>query len=279
MVSLTDVFMPQKFGAAWATATQLPVQMPQWDSGAGRAFAPYIALPGGIAYNVVGSSTAKPLAGVRRYRAVGGYGSLAARDAAVAGINSLLGKYDRLWTQNTNNSVYFVQHWKYATITDISVETQANAPLYVRYDIEFTFEKGYWADSATTNIVANLDANPHTYSLTNAGDAPVTNVIFQIVAGSVAISSVTITNDAATVKWVYTGTLAAGKSLEIHCGGRWVKNDGAYDTDGFALDPTLHTISDWMWIPADTATDIYVAFTDGDLNGSFRYIFNSAWTV
>lgn len=111
-------------------------------------------------------------------------------------------------------------------------------------------------------------------TLSNGGNLPVTGVKIYVVAGSAAITALTI--KVTGVSYLrYTGTVAVGKTLYLDCDIKKITNDGANAYANLAL-TAEHYIADWLVLqPGDNT--VVVNRTGGGTGSTVEFQFYDGW--
>ncbi len=261
-------YIIERFGDTYATAEALPTAGGDQPQGGAGVRSGLVALPGGGSFDAWGSERAR----LRPQEiTVGGYWSaatVAAMEAKLANLKALEGVRSKLWRSNGVS-----QQWRYARLMQVDSPASEGTPTIDEISLIFEAPAAPWYGTAHDDLTT-LDTSPKAITVTNGGNARVTNPILTLTAGSAPITAVTIAvTGVSQIKW--TGTLAAGKSLVIDCGARSVKNDGANAYSGFTLE-TGHTIDDWLRLgPGNTA--VIVTITGGSTDSTLRVQFSDGW--
>lgn len=276
----------------------LPIYNPVDDIGPGTARTSFVALPGGGAFDALGSGR-----GNRGDYPLKHTGMILKADPA-----SLEADYDALTAAwDTRNKLYRHSetgrvHWTWARLIGLPIERRPQDVYryrgYFALDVtcEFRVFSPYWygtyhgdgldltdpgveafdtglALDYTGQDLYTLDTSPKTLAIPNAGNAPVINAILTLTAAGSPITAVTITGGGADLTW--TGTLAAGTALVIDAGARSVKNAGA-DAYGGLVFNAGHAVDEWLRI-APGGTSLTITRTGGDATSTLLTTFYEAW--
>lgn len=129
-----------------------------------------------------------------------------------------------------------------------------DAGLYLDYDAAVALE----ADGSTT------------ITLANGGNRTVNNVVISLTAGAASISNIRF--QLSPCDFTFTGTVAAGKTLDIDCGTRSVLNDGADAYASLTLGGA-HSVADWLQLAAGS-NDLVMTYSGnagGDATVELEY--------
>jgi hypothetical protein len=139
-------------------------------------------------------------------------------------------------------------------------------------DGHFT-DEGLYTDEGLGDSFT-LTGSPQTCTVTNTGNAPVYNPIITITAGNANITALDL---AVAGIWhvVYTGTIAATKSLVINCGAWSAVNDGTEDYAHFDIS-TSHTVEALARL-AVGANAVVVTYTGGGVGSAIYFDFSDGW--
>lgn len=260
--------MIDRFGAAYASATELPTLDGSQPQGAGPVASSLVRLPGGGAYDWRGSDRARRETETMRLKGVWVAASIAAMETKLAALRALVGTRDRLWRSNGTT-----QHWRVARL--LEMRSDLGAGLAVDALLEFTFEAlpGPWNGTART-VNATLDASPKTAACTNSGNLRVADPVVTVTAAGSPITVVRVRVAGVTdVQW--TGSLAVGQSLVIDCGARTVRAGGA---DAYAGLSHLsgQTVSDWLRLEPGS-NSVLVYRTGGSAASTVQITYSDGW--
>ena len=269
----------------------LPVAAPSETVGAGgTAMAMAYDLPGGGAFDSLRDDCAQFGARELTKTAIVYAATSSAAITAYRALQANVGKRDRLyrvWLDGTT------QEWVDARLIAVDAErTIAN-----RYNLDVTMRflvySPYWRSKVavgewylddgellntglvldSTATTYTLDTSPKTITITNGGNAIVTDCRINIDAGSADITAVTISTSEADMD--YTGTLTAGDELVIDCGAYLVTNDGTNDRANFSLGAS-HTINEWLRLNPG-ANNITITLTGGSTDSQITFGYYNGW--
>lgn len=187
-------------------------------------------------------------------------------------------------------------HWTYARFDETSATMRPGEVTHRPVNLQFTrispiwygqrygswtfdsgvdFDDGYFFDEASNTVT--LNTSPKTVPTPNAGNAVVTNAIITIVAGSSALTSLTINlvNALGTMALVFNGTVTSGQSLVIDCGAKSVLNNGSNAYNNLTLGGA-HNIGPWLALYPG-ANDISVVKTGGSTNSTITISYSDGW--
>lgn len=181
-------------------------------------------------------------------------------------INGKSGTLYRLWDDGTT------REWVYARCEDVDANRSLENKNWEEITFTFLILSPAWNGDGIDDT-ETLSSSPHTYSLSNDGDAVVVDAVLTLTAGSADITSVTFSTGDAEIQ--YTGTISAGNDLVIDCGAMSVQNNGTGDYVNFAR--TANHAEDY-WFPLQPGSNpITVTFTGGSTNSSLNVVFYEAW--
>lgn len=161
-----------------------------------------------------------------------------------------------------------------ARLVSVQASRQAEHIRVLPMTLTFETTSPIWSGTAHADTTA-LDASPKTISVTNGGNARVTNPVLTITAAGSAITALTV-GVAGVSEWTWSGTLAVGKALVIDCGALAVRNDGADAYGGWARTPN-HKVDDWLRIEPG-GNSIVVTRTGGGTASTCRVQFADGWS-
>lgn len=210
-------------------------------------------------------------------------------DDGVDAVRGWLGKRAKLWLRTGSNEV----RWAWARLTRVAqVRNRRNwnfQPLRCDFELvdgrwhghdhtAWTLDDGHYLDDGfyldDEGYSETMPSSPHTITVNNGGNRRVDNVIITILAGSSAITSVTIAKTGET-DMDYTGIISSGQALEIDCGAYTVKDNGVSDYANFAL-ASGHTIAEWLRLdPGDN--EITITFSGGSNNSTVTIEYRDGW--
>ncbi|NLD42663.1 MAG: hypothetical protein GX657_04120 [Chloroflexi bacterium] len=260
--------MIDRFGAAYASATELPTLDGSQPQGAGPVASSLVRLPGGGAYDWRGSDRARREAETMRLKGVWVAESIAAMETKLAVLRALVGTRDRLWRSNGT-----AQHWRVARLLELKSDLAAG--MAVDALLEFTFETlpGPWNGTART-VNATLDASPKTVACTNSGNLRVTDPVVTVTAAGSPITVVRVRVTGVTdLQW--TGALAVGQSLVIDCGARTVRAGGADAYSGITY-LSGHTVPEWLRLQPG-ANSVLIYRTGGSAASTAKVEYSDGW--
>lgn len=270
----------------------LPNFNPGSDIGTGDARLQLQELPGGGAFDMLGSEQAQPGPVRLSKRGTVHSDDILALETDFYALRALLGKRDRLYRWRYASGL---TEWCWARLSgingqrlvgdrykiDLNIEFMKLSPLwngarhgdgwlldageYLDTGLELDEESGdiYTLYGATTNIVVN-----------NGGNAVVRNAILRIIPGTDAITAVTITKIGET-EITYAGTIAPSQILEIDCGAWSVKNNAVDDYDGLTYG-SGHAIDGLLRLdPGDNA--ITIVKVGGNINDRIDLEYYDGW--
>ena len=235
----------------------------------GEAQSGLVSLPSGLMYDSLGSEWARSSAPT--VRATGRLVAATAADLKTALDNWLAkrGKRATLTRKSDGGTV----HSTTARLLSVRAPREPGFRLFVPVELTFELLSLPWDGTSHADSTV-LNTSPKTVTVTNNGNARVTDPVITITAGSTAITVVTVAVSGVS-SWTYTGTIASTKALVVDCGALSVKNDGANAYSGFALNAG-HVVDDWIRLEPGN-TSVVVTLTGGSTDSSIKFEFYDGW--
>lgn len=274
-----------KFTYTTFAGVTLPTLLPEDETGTGDARISYVDSASGGGFDLLGEQEAKPGAVKLRFNRRYFHKTESTLITYLEGLRALHGRKGVLVRKWDDGS----EEWVIARLQQLSTRrTYANRN---HFDITFSFVimSGWWRhdlvgswrldsgvmlddgevlDGTDTTI---LDTSPKDITITNQGNATITDPVFSIEAGSVAISKVVIRSEDWEIE--YEATIAVGKILYIDCGAYTVLNDDTYDPGSLELG-NRHAIIEWARLyPGNN--EVEVILTGGGIDSIFGISFYS----
>jgi hypothetical protein len=110
-----------------------------------------------------------------------------------------------------------------------------------------------------------------TPTITNGGNAVVSNAVLTLTAGDVKISSVYFIHNVTNQQMVYSADIVAGKSLVIDCGAQTVKNNAVAAYANFVVNHNR-----WLdLLPGTNALSVLI--TGGGTGSTLSVSFYDGW--
>ncbi len=240
------------------TSRNLPTGRARFYVGTDDSRLATIQLPGGGLYDALGASKAPPQQRAIVYDCVILGANWSAVQTTFDQWRAWRGSYGALTATMPDAST----RWRYCRLTGVEATRQGgNKPVWVEATLTFQPEDEYWKATAATQPSGALTANTTTnITANNAGDRNANRVTITITAGNSAITSVRVQIVALMVDWMWTGTLAATKSLVVNAGACTVKNDGANAYSTFTLHATNHKVREWLLLaPGNNMVAVTIA--------------------
>jgi hypothetical protein len=257
----------------------LPNYDPENDLGAGDPNLSTIDLPGGGAFDALGSDPA-PIGAYDLMKRCTAYNEdVAALKADFYNLRSWYGKRDKLYRRIfSDNSL----EWAYARFKRMRGTRKPGDKFGYQLELIFEVLSPTWSGAVHSHLFtkAQIAAASGVISLTNAGNVNQDDVIITVTGSGSNITGVVAKKTSASGSTIYndltwTGVLAAGQQLVIDCGAYTVKKQGdpaAYDT--FALGAG-HQADQWFRLWA-SANRIEVAITGGDNAATIKFDYYDA---
>lgn len=262
-------YVIEKFGAAYATATELPTLGGRQPQGSALIESSLIKLPGGGSFDWRGSERLRLPEQEVILEGVWVAANVAGMETKLSALKKLVGVRDKLWRNNGS-----AQHWRVARLLEVESVLEPGAANTAEIRLRFMLNPGPWQGS-TRSVTASLDASPKKLTCINSGDATVTDPIVTVKAAGSTITALTVDiYGAAQLNW--TGSLTAGATLTIDCGLRSVVIGAADAYAGFSLSTDWHKINDWLRL-SPGATDIHITKSGGSSASEGKVAFNDGW--
>jgi hypothetical protein len=261
------------FGATYAGGVALPRYEGEHPWGSAAVPAALVELPGGNAWDSLGTDAALPRAEVITIRGEWIAASATAMQTKIDALKALTGTRNKLWTSNDSGTT---TRWRYARCLQVRAAVIPGSSAYSVIEMDFELAAGLWNGSAH-NETTVLDTGTHSVTTTNGGNAVVRNAVLQITAKVATITKVVLQDGSAPVKaWEYNGTIAINKMLYINCGTKRIWNENTGDDYANFAFQAAHASADWLpiapganeWAVGISSTDntsheIVVAYNDG----------------
>jgi hypothetical protein len=271
-----------RFGDTYATAEALPLGAANLPHGAGRGTSTLLVLPSGQSYDwgraeILPPPPAQAIVIKGHHKA----DSESEMVAKAASLNALLGVRSKLWREYGDGNV----HWRWARCVEVTGNIAHDQKLvHAEYQMVFELDAGPWHGQDRTRTWAlSSGTNPATIVCRNYGNAPVTDFVMTVTAGSVDITAFEVDHrvvrDAVGVggytSWEVAGTIAAGSSLVIDNTQGTVLLAGADFYAAMSLLAQFHATPDWFylepgrnafvfsWAGGGTGSTVKVEYTDG----------------
>jgi len=213
-------------------------------------------------------------------------------------IRALVGTRDKLYRQLIDDTL----QWQYARLVEMpAVRDYQKSKLGLIQDIDLLFvtqdalwksehphgdwylDDGHYLDDGLyldTDIIYILDSSPKVInrsvgSASDAGRAPVRDLQIKVMAGSSAITALTIARtDGETL--TFSGTIASGEELIIDCGTMRVTNDGVDAYDDLSIAATADMAA-WFTLQPGANNEITVTFTGGSTDSTLEFVYHGAF--
>ena len=268
----------------------LPVYNARLAGGTAPSRVATITLADGRAYDAIGAEQAEPeLPYILNYEAVNLEDTEAAHNTALAALSAKRGKRGKLYRRQLSD---YTISWAWARLLRKTEQSGAGvaspvhlgqvfqfqilSPWYGHHHVDWLLDDGYYLDEGLylddSGYSVTLNTSPKTLTVTNGGNGTVRNAVITIVAGSAAITALTIASGDTDIDW--TGTLASGDALVIDCGAKSILNDGANAYSGFAYGSN-HALAGWLELPPGD-TDIVITKTGGSTDSTATVEFRDA---
>jgi len=204
-------------------------------------------------------------------------------DVAYRALLAYRGKRERLYRLRADGVTW---EWTTARLLKVTATKSPGDILVQRVQLQFKggdpawsggyhggwlLDDGHYLDSGLSLDSGEeyaLDAAPKSITLANGGETPVHAVQIVVTAAGSGITNLVIQRKIAGVvqeHLVYSGTIAAGKSLVIDTGDASVANDGSDDYAHFTLGASH--VSDW-WLTLEPGNNVIEVTRTGGNNSS-----------
>jgi len=259
-----------KFGTESLSTVQ-PVQ----DIGLGPAATGVVELPGGGVHDPWGTEQAPvqlPYHMPIKARLVGA--NAAALKTSLYALRALHGTRAKLY--RTLDGGAPDTEWVWARLAGLEINRRVENRLHLDVTMDFLVLSHPWSGADQT-INTTLDTTPKNIVCANDGNARVDNAVITVTAKGSSITKLEVTASAGTaqMQWAWTGTLAVDSELEIDCGARTVRVDGADDYDAWALDAS-HNVPEWLRLEPGNTT-LAVERTGGDATTTIEIAYADGW--
>lgn len=269
----------------------LPAANPDETVGTGGAtITNPLGLPGGGAFDSLRESVAQFGDRVLTKKAVIYASTEALAMAAYRALQAEVGKRDRLYREWDYGSA---EEWVDARLINIEAQRKAADALKLDVTMQFEIYSAYWRSLSPvgewylndgelldyglvldgTATTFTLDSSPKILTVTNGGNAIVTDCKINIDAGSADITAVKIEAD--DIEIDYAGTITAGDELMIDCGAYSVTNNLVNDRDNLSLGSD-HKINEWFRLLAG-ANSVTITITGGSTDSQITYGYSNGW--
>ena len=261
----------------------LPIYNPLTDISTGRSLTNAADLPGGGAFDMLGSDEAVFGSNMISLEAVLQEDVIADMTTAFNTLRGAVGKKTKLYREYPDGDIHYMisrlremtgqKESKHINHLPVKLVFETIAP-YWRGSLHggWTLDSGEFLDDGLdldSDETVTLDSSPKTFDVVHNGNAIVIDPLIVLTAGSAAITAFELTTDEINLEW--SGTLAVGESLVIDCGAYSVKNDGVDDYANFDLG-SGHAINEWMKIPPGT-NSVSVTISGGNTDSTIEIIF------
>lgn len=276
----------------------LPLLEANQDIGTGAARTTETRLAGGEVYDALGNDQARR--SLRSIKATGELvGDPATNHTDYLAILAAYGKKGKLYRRGVGIDQI---NWTLARLVDIGATADPESAYVLPVSLQFlaysavwhgqqhgttvNLDSGYFLDTGRAlnqgDAIyifggADLPTSGSTITLTNAGDAYVSDCVISVYNGATPFTSLTIENltTGAETGWVWTGTLGVDKTLVISNGTKRVVNDGVAAFSEWARTGT-NTITDWLRL-LPGANAIRVSWTGGGGSASIAFAYENGF--
>ena len=270
-------YVYEVFGSTYAGGVALPLRVVTQPVGSGEVPSSLVQLPGGNAWDSLGSGMARPRSQKITITGVWLAASKSAMETKLDALKAMKGTRNKLWASVDSGTT---NRWRYARCLDVRAVAKPGLQRMMPIEMDFELVASPWNGTAHAAESTTLDASPHDVVTTNAGNAWVRDAIITITASGSSITVVSVSRAAIAgvcgiIHWHWTGTLAATKSLIINCGTRSVTNDGADAWAGFVFQADHADNEIAPLVPG--VNTIVVARTGGDNSSTCKLDYSDGW--
>lgn len=256
-----------RFGDDYDTAEALPLYNGRQQVTV-EASSSLVQLPSGVFdYRYGDKATPEP----ERLQVAGEWAASSAEDMEdkAQALFALRGIRSRLWRVGISEDT----QWRWARCLRVETLHVPGTQLSMEFRLVFDLHPSPWVGEDQGDSVT-LATSPQNVALDNDGDAEVLDAVLTVTAGSTAITQLDLVVSGATaIRW--TGTLASGEELEIDCGRRTIRREGADVYSGFALQ-SAHVIPSWLRIDPGGIT-LTVTLAGGGTDSTLSWEYGDAW--
>jgi hypothetical protein len=260
--------------------TILPNYNPESDIGSGKAKIPYIDLPGGGAYDPLGSEPA-PI-GVANFvkRCTLAADTPSALQSAYDELMAWTGKRDKLYRRKYADGN---MQWCYARLEEVRTTRKYGDLLKLDLELEFTKFSPVWNGLFYSEVFlkSEIAAGGGTVYINNNGNANQDDVVITVLGSGTDITDLYINKMSPGGGSIYdnlswSGVLGAGQQLVIDCGAYTVEKQGVDDYNNFSLGP-YHAEDIWFRLWGPTSNRIEIGITGGDNNVTVKFEYYDAY--
>lgn len=241
-------YLYERFGATYAGGEALPQLDGSEPQGAGEFPGSMVELPGGKAWDWLGSDRAVSRSQVITITGDWVAASVAAMETKIDNLNALFGVRSYLWRSNDGGTT---TRKRLARCIGVRVPIEMQSALVATIELDFELAPGLWQGTAHSETTI-IDAASHAVATTNNGNATVRDAIITVTAKVAAITAVSFYING-ILHWHYSGTIGINKALVVNCDTKTVTNDGVDAYVNFALQAD-HPSADWNPLAAGLNT-------------------------
>lgn len=254
-------FWIERFGSV-----ELPLIEAEQDIGAVGTKTQYFNLPGGGAHDAYGDEVAPR--GMYTLQATGEIGNLttqAEMQVQFDALRALRGRRGKLYARMDDDTV----RWVWARLPNIPMRRTVDNVLYLLASLSFDVTSPVWygdrhgggwlldsgeyldtglvLDEATDDVFTLDQAGTEFFSVSNDGNADITNAVLTFTPTSAAITGFTLNTDGPASQqqaaFTYSGTIAVGQVLVLDTGGQAAYIPTTLSVSSPATDTTLDVVS------------------------------------
>lgn len=264
------------FGSTYVDGVALPRYEGEHPWGSAAVPASLVELPGGYAWDSLGTDAARPRAEVITIRGEWIAANATAMQTKIDALKALTGTRNKLWASNDGGTT---TRWRYARCLQVRASVIPGSSAYSVIEMDFELAPGLW-NGVSHSETTVIDATTNNVTTTNGGNATVRDAIFEVTAKVATITALSVSihvSGSRVVHWHYDGTIAVNKKVVFTCGTRRVWNeDTGDDYANFALQSN-HTIADWLPIYSGANT-IKVSYTSTNTSAhEAKLIYYDGW--
>lgn len=262
------------FGASYAGGVALPKYEGEHPWGSAAAPNALVELPGGNAWDSLGTEAALPRAETITIRGEWIAASATAMQTKIDALKALTGTRNLLWASNDGGTT---KRFRTARCLHVRAAVIPGAASYSVIEMDFELAAGAWKGAAHDETTV-IDAGDHSVITNNGGNTWVRDAIITVTAKVAPITFLRVYDEIAPItRWAYTGTIAINKRLIVTCGTKrvWNENTGD-DYANFAL-LAEHATPEWTHIePGNKEWTVTTTSADHSAH-EFKLTYNDWW--
>jgi hypothetical protein len=191
-------------------------------------------------------------------------------------LRALVDTRDRLWREWPDGTL----EWTYARLLQVPVRAdRKDNRNQVEMELAFQIVSDAWfgtsngiADGAYLNYIFLTPSSFTAGGIINAGNAPATNLLIIVDPDATPITHLRLRNLTTGHDLTWTGTIAAGTTLQIDCGAKQILNNGVAAYNGL----TEPSTAGWFELAPGSNT-VGVDITGGAYTSGVFFVFYPPW--